>query len=114
MLFLGTTLSNIIYCLLTIYFCSDIYLPIPWGIYSPLYIYSYTSIGTTLIIINSNEKCDYIIVNQNTKICPLKNQTGKNNKQYYYVTLNLFLLTIIVTQNVMHTVYFIIINNHPV
>ena len=58
------------------------------GIYSPLYIYPYTSIGTTLIIINSNEKCDYIIVNQNIKICSLKNQSGKNNKQYYYVTPN--------------------------
>ena len=63
------------------------YLPIPWGIYSHLYIYSYTSIGTTLIIINSNEKCDYNSKSK-TKICPLKNQTGKNNKQYYYVTPN--------------------------
>ena len=55
-----------------------------------------------------------MIVNQTTKIYPLNNQTGKNNKQYYYVTLNFFLLTIIVTQNVMHTVYFIIINDHLV
>ena len=73
------------------------YLPIPWGIHSHPYICSYTSIGTTLIITKN------VIVNQNTKIYPFNNQTAKNNEQYYYVTLNFFLLTIKLMSHKMYS-----------